>query len=365
MSQTKKPRIRKTIIEEPDWEEEKEKDEVIDQEDMEMERLAKSLPGGVRCIKLYRMHRGPRGGRPKFIAEIAPEQFSESFIQQTYGGGSYFGRWEKADGTMLRYTFDIAGPELNLDESNEPEDETPVYVAPAQTPTLDPLAVVKIMNDARREAREEFRMLLEMVKPAPQPPDATAQVFGLVEKIAPLIAQGSAESSGNPWLFALTTLKEPLTKLVDTINAAVTRPQPGTPSSSPVPSMPGSAPAAPVSPALKPEPKEHDMVIQFVKSLLPPLITAAAKNADPVAYADFVLDQVPESAYPQVRAWLVKPDCLEQLAALEPGIRFQHDWWVSLRAELLSALADGAHSLQPRQAGESTTGDPTVSTEPA
>lgn len=106
-------------------------------------------------------------------------------------------------------------------------------------------------------------------------------------------------------------------------------------------------------------------MLGMVKMVLPALINGAAKNADPSMYVDFLLDQCPASAYDSLRTFLLKGDCLDQLATIEPGIRFQQDWWISLRSGLLEALNEelghAIRTLQPGETSEPTTGTPTDS----
>lgn len=335
------PRRKKLDERGPEWEEEKAQEEEIDQEDQEMESIARSLPGGVRCISLYRQHSGGLGGRPKFIAQLPPENFSEAFIQEAYGGGSYFGRWQKKDGGMLRYGFDIEGPPRIQQEQREDSRPEIIQAYPdeleGRNGDLSTTDVLRLISETRREAREEMRMMLEMMRPPVQSTDATAQVFGLVEKIVPLISQGG--DGGNPWLMALAHFKEPLTKLVDTINVAVTRP---VATSMPQPAaVHRTVQSAQVAMAPKPNQavtEEPDMIVYFIKQYLPLLVSAAAKNLDPANYAELVLDQLPESSYNQLKAWLEKPDCLEKIASIEPGVRFQQEWWVALRSSLIEVL---------------------------
>ena len=342
---------KKTTIEElPEWEDEKPREEQIDSEDQEMEAIRNSLPGGVRCISVYRMHKAGLGGRPKFIAEIPPEQFRESFIQEMYGGGNYFGRWTKKDGTTIRYPFDIEGPEKILGTSQEytqgnkeEEEERIINIPPQPQPVgLNPMDVFRMMQDARKEAREEMRIMLEMMRPAQQSPDMTKQVFDIVEKLAPMM--GGGDGGGSPWMMALSQFKEPIIKLVDSISQAATRP-----TASPIPLVGRPTVAAPVTPAQT----EEDMIKFMMKQYLPVFVNAATKNGDPNLYAEMVLDQIPESAYPKLKEWLEKPTCLEEIAILEPGVRYQQEWWNSLRASILMAMLEHAASLQsPTASGE-------------
>lgn len=332
----------------PDWETDKAQEEVIDAEDQEMESIRNSLPGGVRCISVYRMHKAGLGGRPKFIAEIPPEQFRESFIQEMYGGGSYFGRWTKKDGSTIRYPFDIEGPAKIISEDQgdrqrgeEEESQGTLREIPSQAPVmqpagLNPMEVMMMMQKAEERAEARIMRFVEMMRPAQQSPDMTKQVFDIVEKLAPMMSGG--EGGGSPWMMALAQFKEPIIKLVDSISTAAMRPAQPAYSQ---PAQPSVAQAAPVQPQ-----NEEDMIKMMVRQYMPVFINAAAKNADPEFYADMVLDQVPESMYPKLKAWIEKPTCLEEIASIEPGVRYQQEWWNSLRAAILNAMLENANNLQ-------------------
>lgn len=347
MASTKR---KKTIIEElPEWVDEKPREEQIDSEDQEMEAIRNSLPGGVRCISVYRMHKAGLGGRPKFIAEIPPEQFRESFIQEMYGGGSYFGRWTKKDGTTIRYPFDIEGPEKILNIPEDPyqvgreEDTQKAPSMQAQPVGLNPMEVMMMMQKAEERAEARIMKFMEIMRPAQQPPDMTKQVFDIVEKLAPMISGGDG---GSPWMAALMQFREPIMKLVNSISTAAIRTN----------QPPHSSPQTPVEQQMAMQPQnEEDMIKMMVRQYMPLLINAATKNADPEFYADMVLDQVPENMYPKLKAFIEKPTCLEEIATIEPGVRYQQEWWNSLRAAILHAMLENANSIQ----------SPTASSEPA
>jgi hypothetical protein len=364
-------RSKKTII--TDDFDEKPVDEQKDADDTAIEEAARDFAEGERMIKLYRTS-SDYGGRPKFLSGLAREDFNELIIQERFGGGRYFGRWKKKDGTYKRYQFDIEGEPKNFVKPpvSEPEQdpaEAYRYAGPqspdaaAQPQAVSAFDMLRIMAETRREAREEMRMMLEMFKPAPAAPAATEQVFSLVEKIVPLIQGGGDGSGGNPWLFALAQLKEPLMKMVDTIHVAVTK-GPVAPAPAPAPSgkriqppgVPGpGAPIVPEPPAVPvepPQPENEDaMLLETFRGYLPILVKAASVNGDPSVYADMILDQVPAFGYDRLRTWLMKPGCLEDLAKMDVSIYAQQAWWETLRSMLLEALNEelghGVRSIQP------------------
>jgi len=346
-----KSKIRRVEVQGPDWESEKIPDEQVDQEDVEMEQISRGMPGGVRCVKLFRMQSGPAGGRPKFVAELPKEAFTESSIQQVYGGGSYFARWEKKNGQMLRYTFDIEGPEKIIDvpsqEEPEPEPQPATVIDPSSM--MNPFMLIKMMQEAEDRGARRTEKMMEMFfkSQSPQHPDVTKQVFDIVEKIAPMIGGGSGEGS-SVWFQLATTFKEPLSKLMDTIQTALNRPAPV----QAAPPVKTALPTTPVKPAEPPAPNEGDMLKFVLKQYIPIFVNAAAKNAEHETYVNMILDQVPESLYPALNDFLKKSTCLDELADLEPGIRFQQEWWMTLRQIVVEQLdsGNGAVSVQPDSA---------------
>lgn len=330
----------------------------VNPQDVKMKKILAAIPGGLKCFSVFRYPLGTKGGRPSYIDDIAPDQFNYQSVKQIFGGGRFSIEWENEDGTISKSILDIEGPRFKFDDDEQEQvaqaaQEQHTFQQAAQPERYNPearpengnlsaLELFKLINDerkeARAEAREEMRTLLEAMRPQSQNPDVTKQVFDIVEKIVPMIGAGGGEGA-SPWFMALQHFKEPLTKLVDSISAVATRP-----------AMPVHQAARPaVNPAsVQPNPPTEDnMIGLMIKQYLPILINAAAKNADPEGYADLVLDQVPESQYDNLKLWLARPDCLEILCSYEQGIRYQQDWWITLRNTLLASLTNGDTNIQP------------------
>ena len=366
MPRKKKVLSEDELIEKKGFSNEKPIEEELDYEDQEIGSMFDGMPSGVRCISLFRITGGERGGRPKFISQIAPECFEEPFIQEQFGGGLYFARWKKKDGAILRSKpMEIDGEPKDqkpprLDKEDEPETAYIANQQPSHYPSAGPehgglsaIELFKMMNDERREARaearEEMRTILELMKPAQQSPDMTKQVFDIVEKVVSMTGQVGGDG-GNPWITTLAMFKEPLTKIVDTIQSAVNRPSIPNPPAHPA--VRQAQPAAPVQVASQPQ--EEDVIQLLIRQYLPVLVGAASKNSDTETYANLILDQVPESQYASFRNWLTQPDCLDRLAQIAPAIQYQQDWWISLRQTLAEALTD---ALQPDSTPEQSQQD--------
>lgn len=338
-----------------------------DPDDDELDDVFGEFPQHEACIELFRT--SPQGGRPVFLENIMPSVFSFGYVTEHYGGGRYIARGKYKDGTIERRGFEIEGDPFPVRRKVPNRDPyTPVSTAeydPARRlPTLEPVAasemggnelaaammtMMKTMMLEMRSSETEFLAKMKLYK----------DIFGQGErKEAPLdqalsmLKQGielgqinSGDGGGSSmWLMALDKLKEPLTKIVDTIQVAVTQGKRTLPNVPIEPAKEGLPPSA-----LEPK-KEGSMILGAMSSLLPVLLNGAAKGSDPDLYVDFLLDQLPLPFYNQALSWLMEPDCLEQLAQKEPGIRYQQEWWSSLRSGLVSALHEElGHAAEPVQ----------------
>lgn len=357
---TKKKPIRVTIDpgQSPEgWEDEKRGDDTINSDDLAMEEAVRGLAEGERYLKLYRVNE--QGGRPRFLAHLIPEEFNEGYVAERFGGGRYFARWKMTDGTWKRYPFEIEGEPLPVQRikpvAEEEEEEAQFIPPPQQTmggggENFSLRDMLLFMQQAEDRSFRQLQMMLQLMRPAPPPQAPTEQVFSLIEKLAPML-QGAGGEGGNPWLIGLNQLKEPLTKLVDSVYLAMAAK--GVPAQ-PAPAGPPAAPTIPSAPKAEPMKDTPPDMLAYIRQVLPLLVTAAAKNADPQTYADLLLDQLPPLSYAPLKEWLLKPGCLDQLAHIEPGIRFQAEWWESLRAAIVEALTEGADNelgtVQPNEA---------------
>lgn len=332
------PRRKKTTIE---LEDEPEKETQIENAESDIENALKSVPGGVTSVKLYRVL--PQGGRPKFLTELSPEEFSETNVKEMYGGGSYKIRAQKSNGKWGVSMFDIEGFPKKLkpsdieEDPDEEEEETPnpqPQQVLQQSPSFDAFAMMKMMQAAEDRGEARMMKMLELMRPQQQPPDVTKQVFEIVEKIAPMMAGG--DGGGSPWMMALTQFKEPILKIVDSIQIALQRP-------SVVPSGPPPQVHAHVQPNPAQPPSEDDMLKLLIRQYLPVFVNAARSNGNPDIYADMILEQIPETMYPRLQQWLAG-SWFQDIVAIEKNIEFQAGWWNLLKTSLLEGMKEHAAS---------------------
>ena len=342
------PRKKRTI--ETVLEDEPEKETQIENAESDIENALKSVPGGVTTIKLYRVL--PQGGRPKFLTELSPEEFSESNVKEMYGGGSYKIRAQKSNGKWGVSMFDIEGFPKKLkptdmeEDPDEEEEENPTpqpQQVVQQSNSFDAFAMMKMMQAAEDRGEARMMKMLELMRPQQQPPDVTKQVFEIVEKIAPMMAGG--DGGGSPWMMALTQFKEPILKIVDSIQIALQRP-------SVAPSGPPPQVHAHVQPNPPQPPSEEDMLKLLIRQYLPVFVNAARSNGNPDIYADMILEQIPESMYPRLQAWLAG-NWFQDIVAIEKNIEFQAGWWNLLKTSLLEGMKEHAASnVQPSSDSE-------------
>lgn len=318
----------------------------IDPQDLKVRRLMQSMPGGLKCMQVFRYSPGTKGGRPTYIDDISPEQFDFKTLKTMFGGGKFQVKWDNEDGSVSKGDFDIAGPYINFDHQPEVErTPEPIQInqpvqmpVPSSTQAISPMDMLRMIQEARREAREEMRSMLELMRPQQQSPDVTKQVFEIVEKIAPMMSAG--DGGGSPWMMALAQFKEPILKIVDSVHVALTR-QPVPPS--------GPPPSATPTPTIQQQaPQEGDMIKLMIRQYLPVFVNAARNNGNPDIYADMILEQLPESLYPKIQEWLTKATWFDDVKIYDPVvIEAQAGWWNLLRTSLLEGIKEAyASSVQ-------------------
>jgi len=333
----------------------------VDPQDAKVRKIFAAMPGGLKCLSVFRYPEGNKGGRPQYLDDITPDQFDFQTIKAMFGGGRFFVRWDNEDGTETKSNFDIAGPYMNFDggESQSAQHEPETITMPQQVqqgqvqPSIDPMMLMKMMREAEDRGEQRMLKMMEIMRPVVQapPPQATDQVFSLVEKIVPLIGQGGGDGM-SPWLIALNQFREPIMKIVEAVSTAATRPS--YPMSGPPPQ-----PAVQPNPPKPPTPEEPDMIKLLIRQYLPVFVNAARSHSNPDIYADMVLEQVPENLYPKLASWLNSPTWFQDITAIEKNVEFQAGWWNLLRTSILEGMTpeDAESNVQPSGASEELSED--------
>lgn len=352
-------------------------------EDIELDEVFSGLPETEACIELFRIN--SQGGRPLFLEAVQPAVFSLTYVLNRFGGGRYMAYAKYKTGERVKHPFEIEGDPLPVRRLGPGGGVEPISTPqPAQMPKqwlqespssqeIEPMpsdtasmfsvlvALIKDMKTSKADMYKEMLMLKELFgSNQPAGPQATIdQVTQMLMKGIELAGKAGTGGETNIWIELARELKEPLGKGLDALQMALAGRQ-QTPQPVAVPPPIGHV-TTPTQEQPANEGASMNMaVLTQLRAVLPLLINGAAKNSDPQMYVDLILDQIPESLYPSLRDWLIRPDCLDMLAKLEPGIRYQQEWWTSLRSVFIEALTEevgnGLTAVQPTENTKPTTG---------
>lgn len=353
-------------------------------DDSDLDDVLSALPQTEACIELFRIN--AQGGRPLYLESIQPSIFNLAYVTSKFGGGRYIASAKYVDGHRVKMPFEIEGdplpvrrlgPGAGVEPLTVPSNAAhlqallaPSAVSSEFEPAPNDMAgmfsvlvtLIKDMKSSKADMYKEMLMMKELFGTGqPSGPQATVdQVTNMMMKGIELAGKAGGPGETNVWLEVARELKDPLAKAFDALQMALaTR---GQHPAQPQPVMV----AQPAQPAPQAPPTGEPVNLQILNQLrmaLPLLVNGASRNADPESYADLILDQTPENLYASLRDWLIKPDCLDMLAKIEPGVRYQQDWWISLRTCLLERLTEelgnGLTSVQSPENSEPTTGSPT------
>jgi hypothetical protein len=348
----------------------------VDPADEELDEVFAEFPQNEACIELYRTTE--KGGKPAFLDDIMPSDFSFGYVCNQYGGGNYIVKGKYKDGSTVKRSFLIEGDPYPIKRKVPLSPVAPIAPVLERQPERvdvirnengqpDALAtVVSMMKTLVVELRSsEDQVLDKMMKyktlfgGGEKPITPVAEAISMIKTGIELGSTSNGEAGGIPWLMIVDKLQGPLTEVALAFKNAMSRPtvvNPGAPIQ-PTPAM--GQPAQPAQPA-QGEPKSMEMILLgAMKELLPMLVTGAAQKAEPEFYSDLLLDQIPRTFYATAKVWLEKPDCLDQLARLNPAVNNDRLWFESLRSVLTDALktelGDAPRTLQPEQAPNAAT----------
>ena len=330
--------------------------ETVDPADEQLDDVFREFPQNEACIELSRTTE--KGGRPEFIDDIMPSDFSFGWVSREYGGGHYHVKGKYKDGSTIKRSFIVAGAPFPIKRKvpqGNPEPHAPIPAQPTAS-TVEMVrredgsydigalvtgmmgmmkTMVQELRSSEVEMLEKMKMYRDLFGAQEKPQTPVAEAISMIKTGIELGSTAQGGDGGFPWMMALDKLQGPLTELVSTIKAAVTK-QP-----SPMPAQNSINPPTgqPAQPAQPTEPPNMEAILKSaVNHVLPNLVTGAAKEAEADFYADFLLDQIPRRFYATAKSWLEKPDVLDQLQAMNPGVTEYRDWFESLRSELLKSL---------------------------
>jgi hypothetical protein len=102
---------------------------------------------------------------------------------------------------------------------------------------------------------------------------------------------------------------------------------------------PAAVPPRPGNGGISPTPEDNEIMFQqqMLKFFLNTLVSAASQNADPVTYADMILDQVPPEI---VAKWIESEDLMNELAKHDARVATFPVWFRELRDAIVERRAE-------------------------
>lgn len=306
-------------------------------------------------ISIYRI---VKNQPPSYVAECAPESFSLDDLRDKYNGGE-FRLYIMKDGRLWKNTriFVEAPPVRALAELPASSSGLGDVMALMREGFAAQAAAIREAAAARGSAPSLFSSdnlpaiitaitgALVALRPAPAPPPPPAPDTDVASKSIDMFMQGlqlarelrddaaPADTSISGML--QTVLKSPL--MAQAVAAATTPPQQPR-LAAPTAGQPRlAAPAAPTpNPAPPAQPEGSDMnVLHYYYGVL---CQKAASGADPVLYAELVLDNVSDDT---LQALLTKqPTPLDALIAEYPAAAPHREWFATLIDALMSAMTE-------------------------
>jgi hypothetical protein len=306
-------------------------------------------------------------GKPAFISEFSPLEFSLEGVKNTYGGGKYKYMAKASGGFVRQGTFEIEGePTGGRSQTkpiykryingklvySKPEDAEVILNSPQATSANGDITSLLLL---------ELRGLRESLSRPIESPESIKkgfleemmifkQLFG-DDKKSPtedfskmaldLIKQGievgaMAENGGSPWL---TVLEKVLPTVQDAIRAfsiqqhrGINRQQAHNPDEAIALSQVPITPEMPLT--------GFDSIADKLRAYLPTFISAASSNSDPNILVELTAPNIPEKDRVNVIEWLSSDKWFSDLCTLHPIIAGQRAWWGEYSSALLAMLTN-------------------------
>lgn len=306
-------------------------------------------------ITIYRI---VKNQPPSYVAECAPESFSLDELRDKYNGGEFRLYIQKEGRLWKNMRVFVEAPTRAAVETHSPVSAGLGDVMAlmregfaAQAAAIREAAVARgsapsLFSGANLPAIiTAMTGALVALRPAPAPPPPPASDTDVASKSIDMFMQGlqlarelredTAPADTSIGGMLQTVLKSPL--MAQAVAAATTPPQ-APRLAAPTGGQPRpAAPAAPMqNPAPPTQPESSDMnLLHYYYGML---CQKAADGADPVLYAELVLDNVPDET---LQSLLTKqPTPLDALIADYPAAAPHREWFASLIDTLMAAMTE-------------------------
>lgn len=299
-------------------------------------------------------------GRPAFIDEMAPSEFSVGEVRRRYGGGRFkaVGKNRKTK-TKREMEFLIEGARrIPRDLHQDKKEEGPSHATYLGQPPQSNLeaamvalsqsiqegfntltgkmleAALQKHGPSMQELEEHFIQKLSIYKglfDGNRGPGATVQdTIALAKTMMEAGQQGPVEGQP-PWMYVLERFGDKFAPLLDAISKPRTAPMP-TPG-------PQTGPFAERTPMSETSPKQEPDQLTLLIGQYVPLIANMCRMGHEVERAtDTVLSYCPEPQLEILKNWLKQDDWFEKIVKVIPAVEPQMGWWFKLREDLIYAI---------------------------
>lgn len=322
-------------------------------------------------LRLYR--KSTTTGKLEFCESFAePTAFSEEYVAQKWGAGSYRVMAKVPDPKTGKMQF-VEGGTKTFTVAQRPN--APAVAAPSETMkgTLD---TVTLMHQMMLQSQESHRAMLAMMMQ--RPPDTGMELMkvllplligqktdpmDMATKLATLLKPAGPAASMTDQLEALGKMMELAAKLGDKggddapawlrglqsvaplIQQAMATPRQLPPAPAPAPNPPTPRELAPVqtpAPVVEPkadEPDAHPLLTLLDRSMAS-MVRAASRDGDPALYADWFVDQVDDEHVGELAGFLESGTVLDQLALRYPESAPHREWFGRLITAMIALLEE-------------------------
>lgn len=338
--------------------------------------ILRSLPAEAD-LRLYR--KSTKTGKLEYCESFAePSSFSEEYVAQKWGAGSYrimakvpdqkTGKMQFVEGGTKTFTIaerpagviaPVADKSGQLDTMTlmhqmmlqSQESHRAMIAMMMQSMTQRPvdgsLELMKVILPsllAKKDA-DPFEMatrLAELLKPAGPAASMADQLDALGKMMEVAERLGGGKSDGPAWLEALKTAAPLLTQALQTPRpvapvAPAATGGPPTPKAIAAPAPPVAA-NPPVVEAPEPEPEPAHPLLALLDYAMPSLVRAAERDGEPELYADWLVDQIPEDQLDAFGSFVEQTSVLDQLATRYPATVPHRGWFERLAKAILDGL---------------------------
>lgn len=350
----------------------------------EVAEVLSTLPSKDKKICLYRVK--PQG-TVAYITEFFPEEFTQEWIKEKYGGGKFSIVADTNDGPK-KMRFEIEGdPKIEgatrlvrkigpngsqylvsmtdkelIDQAVRQQEATPADnkpVATANDPTITLLLnqisrlesrLESLQNANPASSRLDFYKEMAVLKELFAQPPQQSQTGLAAQQIADIIKTGLqlGADAANGDIKGPSIWETLIEKALPVVTSAIaTMQNRAVPVPSPIPVHINEKPLpnggiADMLPSSMVEQKTEEKPVAGYASMLQPyiglLIGSAATGGAPEPWAEIIISRIPVNEVPGVIIWLEGQSWFTDIAAMDGRIGLQQSWWFDLHDSLISMI---------------------------